>query len=263
MAERPRRRSASTRWRRRSSSAGGARARRAHDAHRPANARGRAPRATADGKSFFVKVNGAPVFMKGANWIPADSFIARVTPERYRSLLAVGRRHAHEHAARLGRRHLRGRPLLRPLRRAGAAGLAGLHVRLQHVPGRRGFRRQRAPRKRSRTCAACATTRRLALWAGNNENEAAWKGWGWPAEVQPVQDGAGPHLARLQAHVPRDPARLSSPRRIRAASTRAARRARTRTTSPPARWAGATCTTGASGTPRRPTPATATTSRAS
>ena len=20
----------------------------------------------------------------------------------------------------------------------------------------------------------------LALWAGNNENEAAWKGWGWP-----------------------------------------------------------------------------------
>ena len=22
----------------------------------------------------------------------------------------------------------------------------------------------------------------LALWAGNNENEAAWKGWGWPAK---------------------------------------------------------------------------------
>ena len=33
-----------------------------------------------DGKSFIVKVNGAPVFMKGANWIPADSFVTRVTP---------------------------------------------------------------------------------------------------------------------------------------------------------------------------------------
>ena len=41
----------------------------------------------AEGKSFFIKVNGAPVFMKGANWIPADSFVTRVTDERYRFLL--------------------------------------------------------------------------------------------------------------------------------------------------------------------------------
>jgi hypothetical protein len=41
------------------------------------------------GKSFIVEVNGAPVFMKGANWIPADSFNARVSPERYRSLLQM------------------------------------------------------------------------------------------------------------------------------------------------------------------------------
>ena len=35
------------------------------------------------GESFFFKVNGRPVFMKGANWIPADAFIDRCTPERY------------------------------------------------------------------------------------------------------------------------------------------------------------------------------------
>jgi beta-mannosidase len=45
---------------------------------------------TRDGKpaeSFFFKVNGRPVFAKGANWIPADSYVDRCTPEVYRHLL--------------------------------------------------------------------------------------------------------------------------------------------------------------------------------
>ena len=41
---------------------------------------------TADGAVCF-KVNGRPVFMKGANWIPCDAFESRQTPERYRDLL--------------------------------------------------------------------------------------------------------------------------------------------------------------------------------
>ena len=39
-----------------------------------------------DGTSFFVKVNGQPVFMKGANYIPSDNFLPRVTDDRYRKL---------------------------------------------------------------------------------------------------------------------------------------------------------------------------------
>ncbi len=38
-----------------------------------------------DGTSFFFRVNGVAVFCGGANWIPADSFTTRVTPERYRA----------------------------------------------------------------------------------------------------------------------------------------------------------------------------------
>ena len=39
------------------------------------------------GESFFVKVNGKPIFLKGANWIPADSFTTRLKTEDYKSLL--------------------------------------------------------------------------------------------------------------------------------------------------------------------------------
>lgn len=35
------------------------------------------------GKAFTFVVNGVPIFAKGANWIPADSFPTRLTPERY------------------------------------------------------------------------------------------------------------------------------------------------------------------------------------
>lgn len=39
------------------------------------------------GESFYFEVNGRPVFAKGANWIPADTFVTRVSIEHYRRLL--------------------------------------------------------------------------------------------------------------------------------------------------------------------------------
>jgi beta-mannosidase len=35
------------------------------------------------GNKFTFVINGVPIFAKGANWIPADSFPTRLTPERY------------------------------------------------------------------------------------------------------------------------------------------------------------------------------------
>ena len=36
------------------------------------------------GTKFTLHLNGKPIFCKGANWIPDDCFVTRVTPERYR-----------------------------------------------------------------------------------------------------------------------------------------------------------------------------------
>lgn len=41
----------------------------------------------AKGKSFYFKVNGKPLYAKGTNWIPSDSFTPRITKEKYRKLI--------------------------------------------------------------------------------------------------------------------------------------------------------------------------------
>jgi beta-mannosidase len=43
------------------------------------------------GESFYFKVNGEPVFIKGANYIPGDSFIHRMTPERHQQYFDAAR----------------------------------------------------------------------------------------------------------------------------------------------------------------------------
>lgn len=45
----------------------------------------------AGGRSFIVEVNGRKIFSKGADWIPADSFIPRIAPPTYDRLLRMAR----------------------------------------------------------------------------------------------------------------------------------------------------------------------------
>ncbi len=40
-----------------------------------------------EGHSFYFRVNGRPVFIKGANYVPQDNFLPSVTPGRYEHLL--------------------------------------------------------------------------------------------------------------------------------------------------------------------------------
>jgi beta-mannosidase len=132
----------------------------------------------AEGKSFFIKVNGAPVFMKGANWIPADSFVTRVTTDRYRFLLqsAVD--------ANMNMLRVWGGGIYEDNRFYDLCDELGLLVWQDFMfacsmyPGDDAFVdnvRQEAIENVRRL----RNHPSLALWAGNNENEAAWKQWGW------------------------------------------------------------------------------------
>lgn len=47
------------------------------------------PDSVGEGKSFYIEVNGVPIFSKGANYIPQDSFLPRVTNERYEEMIKV------------------------------------------------------------------------------------------------------------------------------------------------------------------------------
>jgi len=40
-----------------------------------------------DGQSFFFRINGKPVFAKGANMVPMDNLVHRLRPERYEKLI--------------------------------------------------------------------------------------------------------------------------------------------------------------------------------
>ena len=237
-------------------------ARRARDAHRPADDRGRPRARQAEGKSFTIKVNGAPVFMKGANWIPADSFVTRMTDERYRFLL--------QSAADANMNMLRvwGGGIYEDDRFYDLCDELGLLVWQDFMfacsmyPGDEPFV-ENVRQEAIENVRRLRNHPSLALWAGNNEIEAAWKQWGWQMKFALPQEGAGPHLgATTSGCSTRCCPRWSRPR-IRGASTRAARPARTTTRSRPTSATGATCTSGACGTPRTRTRPTPTTSRAS
>ncbi|KIY00368.1 uncharacterized protein Z520_04053 [Fonsecaea multimorphosa CBS 102226] len=44
-----------------------------------------------EGSTFFFKINNVPIFAAGSCWIPADSFLTRIFPQRYRDWVKLAR----------------------------------------------------------------------------------------------------------------------------------------------------------------------------
>jgi beta-mannosidase len=142
------------------------------------------------GRSFTFVVNGLPIFAKGSNWIPADSFPTRISHAQLDHLLGSAAA-AHHNMLRIwGGGYYEDEHLYDLCDRLGLlvwqdfmfacavyplndeALLANLHVEVV----------EQVRRLRHRAS--------LALWCGNNEIEIAWAQWGgWQApELADLRD---------------------------------------------------------------------------
>ncbi|OYX28279.1 MAG: beta-mannosidase [Flavobacteriales bacterium 32-35-8] len=130
------------------------------------------------GTSFYFKVNGYPVFMKGANYIPQDVFLPRTKKEQYEHILSSAK------AANMNMIRVWGGGIYENDEFYQLCDDMGLLVWQDFMfacsmyPGDERFLenvKQEAidnvKRLRNHTS--------IALWCGNNEVLIAWESWGW------------------------------------------------------------------------------------
>ncbi len=133
------------------------------------------------GRSFYFSVNDQPYYIKGANYIPQDSFLDRVTPGRYRQIYADALA-ANMNMLRVWGGGIYEEDLFYELAdENGVLIWQDFMFACSMYPGDSDFlasvktealdNMQRLKKHPS-----------LALWCGNNEIEVGWKYWGWTQE---------------------------------------------------------------------------------
>lgn len=137
----------------------------------------------AAGTSFYFKLNGKPVFMKGANYIPPSNFLPSVKKYDYELLVAD--------AAKANMNMLRvwGGGVYADDAFYNACDSLGIMVWQDFMfacamyPGDSAFTRnvikeaiQQVDRLKKHSC--------MALWCGNNEIDEGWKNWGWQKQYK-------------------------------------------------------------------------------
>jgi beta-mannosidase len=131
------------------------------------------------GESFYIKVNGHAIFMKGANYIPSDSLLDRVSSEKYQKIFADAV------AANMNMLRVWGGGIYENEEFYRLADEQGILIWQDFMfacslyPGDADFINNvqheviyNVKRLRNHAC--------LALWCGNNETEMGIEFWHWP-----------------------------------------------------------------------------------
>jgi len=130
------------------------------------------------GTSFYFELNGKPLFIKGANYIPQDVFLPRVKPEQYEKLI-VAAKDAGMNMLRVWGGGIYENDVFYDLcDRHGILVWQDFMFANSLYPDDEDFKKnigreviENIKRLRSHPC--------IAVWCGNNEIEVAWKNWGW------------------------------------------------------------------------------------
>lgn len=136
-----------------------------------------------DGHTFYVELNGVPVFAKGANYIPQDNFLPRVTPAQYEKTI-LDAANANMNMLRVWGGGIYENDLFYDLcDRYGILVWQDFMFACSLYPAEGEFLeniRQEAIDnvKRLRNHPS------IALWCGNNECNDGWFGWGWKKKYE-------------------------------------------------------------------------------
>ena len=134
------------------------------------------------GKSFYFKVNGHPVFMKGANYIPQDIFLTRPQTIDYESILSSAKESNMNMIRVWGGGVYESSEFYEMCDEKGLLVWQDFMFACAVYPGDKDFL-ENVKQEAIDNVKRLRNHPSIALWCGNNENLSAWENWGWKNEV--------------------------------------------------------------------------------
>jgi len=131
-----------------------------------------------NGTSFYFKLNGVPVFMKGANYIPNDVFPARVSHEMYQKVVHTAKISNFNMLRVWGGGIYENDEFYDLCDENGILIWQDFMFACAMFPGDAAFQ-ENVRQEASDNIKRLRNHPSIALWCGNNEILAAWFGWGW------------------------------------------------------------------------------------
>jgi beta-mannosidase len=130
------------------------------------------------GASFYFNIEGKPVYMKGANYIPSDAFVTRMKKEDYRKMLMMAK------DANMNMLRVWGGGIYESDDFYDLCDSLGIYVWQDFmfagamIPGDKAFF-ENVKEEVKYQVKRLRHHKSIVLWCGNNEVDEAWNRWGW------------------------------------------------------------------------------------